>query len=61
MTASGTPDGRATVALRPVTVIGRDGASVTLADGLKAGERVAVAGAHSLEDGQAVRLPPSPL
>ncbi|RVU15290.1 efflux RND transporter periplasmic adaptor subunit [Methylobacterium oryzihabitans] len=61
VTAAGTPDGRATVALRPVTVIGRDGASVTLADGLKAGERVAVAGAHSLEDGQAVRLPPSPL
>ena len=44
------------VARRAVTVSERLGERVALTDGLKAGERVVVAGAHSLSEGQTVRL-----
>ncbi|WP_232628871.1 efflux RND transporter periplasmic adaptor subunit [Methylobacterium sp. Leaf118] len=45
VTLSKTPDGEDRIAVR---------------DGLKPGERVVVAGAHSLRDGQTVRLPDEP-
>ena len=51
-------DGK-TVARRDVTVAARDNAEdgrVAVVDGLKAGERVVVAGVHVLKEGQAVRL-----
>ncbi|MFE1603106.1 efflux RND transporter periplasmic adaptor subunit [Methylobacterium sp. ID0610] len=51
-----TPDGRA-VKRRAVTLVGRSEERVLVGDGLQAGERVVVAGVHSLSDGQAVRLP----
>ncbi|KMO15031.1 efflux RND transporter periplasmic adaptor subunit [Methylobacterium platani] len=60
------PDGRS-VARRDVTLVAgggpaeRDGATVTLSDGVSAGETVVVAGVHSLADGQAVRLAASGL
>ncbi|GJE27324.1 efflux RND transporter periplasmic adaptor subunit [Methylobacterium organophilum] len=41
---------------RAVTVSGRSDGQVTIGAGLAPGERVAVAGVHSLEEGQTVRL-----
>ncbi len=60
------PDGRS-VARRDVAVVPpadtghHDEDTVTLSDGLKAGETVVVAGVHSLKDGQPVRLAASGL
>jgi RND family efflux transporter MFP subunit len=45
-----------TVSSRPVTVAARSGDRVAVTGGLKAGERVVVAGVHSLADGQKVEL-----
>ncbi|KQO61995.1 RND transporter [Methylobacterium sp. Leaf87] len=45
------------VTRRPVTVTGRNGSRATVTQGLAAGDRVVVAGIHSLSEGQAVRLP----
>lgn len=50
------PDGRS-VHRQAVTVTRRDAAWVSIGEGLKAGDRVVVAGVHSLQEGQAVRLP----
>ncbi|MDP4025277.1 efflux RND transporter periplasmic adaptor subunit [Methylobacterium sp. NEAU 140] len=53
------PDGKA-VARRAVTLApprDTDAGRVAVADGLRDGERVVVAGVHSLREGQAVRLP----
>ncbi len=49
-------DGKS-VARRPVSVGERGPESVRISDGLSEGERVVVAGVHSLSDGQAVRPP----
>jgi RND family efflux transporter MFP subunit len=51
------PDGRS-VARRDVTLgpAPTDAADIAVVDGLKPGERVVVAGVHSIRDGQAVRL-----
>ncbi len=46
----------ATVALRDVTVGARKGATVDVTAGLKTGERVVIAGVHSLAPGQAVKI-----
>lgn len=48
------------VARRAVTVAERMGGRVAVSGGLNAGERVVVAGARSLSEGQAVRLPDEP-
>ncbi len=45
------------VTRRAVTVAGRDANRATVTQGLTAGDRVVVAGIHSLSEGQAVRLP----
>lgn len=47
-----------TVASRPVTLAGDPvaGASVTVTEGVRPGERIVVAGVNKLEEGQAVRL-----
>lgn len=46
------------VSLQPVTIEGtlKEGSPVRVAEGVKAGDRVAVAGVHKLTDGQAVRI-----
>lgn len=49
------------VARRTVTVAERMGERVSVGGGLKAGDRVVVAGAHSLHDSQTVRLSDEPL
>jgi RND family efflux transporter MFP subunit len=49
------PD-KQTVQERPVTVSARDPGTVTIAEGLAKGERVAIAGVHLLEPGQKVRV-----
>ncbi|ACA15628.1 efflux transporter, RND family, MFP subunit [Methylobacterium sp. 4-46] len=49
-------DGKS-VRRRDVTLVGRAGDRVFVGEGLAAGERVVVAGVHSLKEGQAVRLP----
>jgi multidrug efflux pump subunit AcrA (membrane-fusion protein) len=49
------------VARRDVTVAERGLERVSVTDGLKAGERVVVAGVHSLQEGQTVRLSEEPL
>ncbi|GJD31867.1 Multidrug resistance protein MdtE [Methylobacterium adhaesivum] len=46
-----------TVTRRAVTVAQGDAALAAVTDGLNAGDRVVVAGIHSLSEGQAVRLP----
>ncbi|ACL55767.1 efflux RND transporter periplasmic adaptor subunit [Methylobacterium nodulans] len=51
-----TPDGKA-VNRRAVSLIGRDEGRVLVGTGLQPGERVVVAGVHSLAEGQEVRLP----
>lgn len=51
------PGPDATVSLRDVTVAGRTTETVTITSGLSAGERVVVAGVHSLTPGQAVKTP----
>jgi len=50
------PDGKS-VQRRPVSVGERDAETIRVTEGLMAGERVVVAGVHSLNDGQAVRPP----
>ena len=45
-----------TVNLKTVTTAERDDGTVEITSGLSAGDRVVVAGVHSLEDGQAVRI-----
>ena len=45
------------VSRRAVTVTKRASGRATVTDGLSAGDRVVVAGIHSLSEGQAVRLP----
>ncbi len=45
-----------TVALRDVTVGARKAGSVDVTAGLKAGERVVIAGVHSLSPGQTVKI-----
>ncbi|NGM33066.1 efflux RND transporter periplasmic adaptor subunit [Methylobacterium sp. DB0501] len=54
------PDGKS-VSRRDVAVVARDDDTVTLSGGVTAGETVVVAGVHSLEDGQPVRLAASGL
>ncbi|GJD51817.1 Efflux pump periplasmic linker BepF [Methylobacterium crusticola] len=54
------PDGKS-VTRRDVAVVAREGDAVTVGSGLADGERVAVAGVHSLAEGQAVRLAASGL
>ncbi|KQP95037.1 RND transporter [Methylobacterium sp. Leaf113] len=49
------PDGKS-VLKRSVTVTRRDGERVSIGEGLGAGDRVVLAGVHSLKEGQAVRL-----
>lgn len=46
------------VALRPVTIAPFEGGRYRILSGLAAGERVAIAGVHSLEDGQKVLVEP---
>ena len=50
------PDGR-TINRREVTILDREEGRALVGTGLKAGEKVAVAGVHGFTDGQAVRLP----
>jgi membrane fusion protein, multidrug efflux system len=50
------PDGKS-VRRRDVTLMGRSEGRVLVSGGIAPGERVVVAGVHSLADGQAVRLP----
>ncbi|WP_181017379.1 efflux RND transporter periplasmic adaptor subunit [Methylobacterium sp. V23] len=50
------PDGKS-VRKRPVTVTRRDPERISIGTGLNAGDRVVLAGVHSLQEGQAVRLP----
>lgn len=45
-----------TVAARPVTIAARTGDVVAVTEGVKAGERVVIAGVHSLAEGQKVKL-----
>ncbi len=45
-----------TVAQRPVTVGGKTADTVEVTGGVNEGDRVVVAGVHSLKDGQAVKL-----
>ena len=47
--------------LRPVKIADRRGDYVGLESGLAAGDRVVVAGVHSLRDGQAIRLADAPI
>jgi RND family efflux transporter MFP subunit len=49
------------VARRPVTIEGRRDDRVSVTEGLAAGDRVVVAGASSLTEGQAVRISDRPL
>ena len=43
------------VALRDVTVVARDGGTVSVGSGIAAGERVVTVGVHSLAAGQTVK------
>lgn len=52
---SARPEGSAT--LRPVTTAPADEGRLRIVSGLSAGERVAIAGVHSLQDGQKVVVP----
>ncbi len=49
---------KSTVALREVTVAARSEDTVTITAGLSAGERIVVAGVHSLAAGQVVKVTP---
>ena len=46
-----------TVALRPVSTAPADDDRLSVVSGLAAGERVVMAGVHSLEEGQTVAVP----
>lgn len=48
---------RNTVALRAVTLGAREGDNVAVASGISAGERIVIAGVHSLAEGQPVKVP----
>jgi RND family efflux transporter MFP subunit len=45
------------VVLRPVALGAREGDNVAVTSGLSAGERVVIAGVHSLAEGQPVKVP----
>jgi multidrug efflux pump subunit AcrA (membrane-fusion protein) len=45
------------VSQRAVTVGAREGDNIAITSGIAAGERIVVAGVHSLSDGQAVKVP----
>ncbi|MBX9930310.1 MAG: efflux RND transporter periplasmic adaptor subunit [Methylobacterium sp.] len=49
------------VSLRSITIAQRRDDRVTITDGLSAGDRIVVAGAASLKEGQAVRISDTPL
>ena len=48
---------KGTVALRAVTVGAREGDNVAVTSGLSAGERIVIAGVHSLAEGEPVKVP----
>jgi RND family efflux transporter MFP subunit len=48
---------KGTVALRAVTVGAREGDNIAVTSGISAGERIVVAGVHSLAEGQPVKVP----
>ena len=48
---------KSTVSLRGVTVGQREGDNITVTSGISAGERIVIAGAHSLAEGQPVKVP----
>jgi RND family efflux transporter MFP subunit len=48
---------KSTVALRAVTVGQREGDNIAVTSGVSAGERIVIAGAHSLAEGQPVKVP----
>ena len=48
---------KSTVSQRAVTVGAREGDNIAITSGIAAGERIVVAGVHSLSDGQAVKVP----
>ena len=48
---------KSTVSLRAISVGAREGDNVAVASGLAAGDRVVIAGVHSLADGQTVKVP----
>jgi len=50
-------DPKNTVSQRAVTVGARDGDNIVVASGIAAGERIVIAGVHSLRDGQSVKVP----
>jgi RND family efflux transporter MFP subunit len=52
------PSGR--VALREVKIVARDGNTISIGDGIRAGERVVTVGVHSLKAGQTVKIAPEP-
>ncbi len=49
---------KSAVALREVTVMARDADTVILSGGIAAGERIVIAGVHSLTPGQVVTVTP---
>lgn len=49
---------RSTVALRAVTLGAREGDTVAVISGIAAGERIVIAGVHSLAEGEPVKVPP---
>jgi multidrug efflux pump subunit AcrA (membrane-fusion protein) len=49
---------RSTVALREVTVLARDEGMATVSSGIAAGDRIVIAGVHSLTSGQVVKVTP---
>ena len=48
---------KSTVALRVVTVDAREGDNVAVTSGISTGERIVIAGVHSLAEGQPVKVP----
>ena len=48
---------KSTVSQREVTVGSREGDRVVVTSGISAGERIVIAGVHSLTDGQQVKVP----
>jgi RND family efflux transporter MFP subunit len=48
---------KGTVALRAVTVGAREGDNVAVTSGISTGERIVIAGVHSLAEGQSVKAP----
>src|SRR5262249_47775126 len=51
-------DSAGKVALRDVQVVARNGDTVSVGNGIRAGERVVTVGVHSLKPGQSVRIAP---